>query len=143
MHSDTDSHGFIPQLINIARSKGLSAYVEDGTNRWTAIHRLDAARLFRLAIEKAPAGSSFTGRGDEGIPFREIASVIGKHLNLPVVSISRKEAKEHFGFLGMLVSLDITSEMPGNVPETKDLLGWKPTQLGLIADLEQGNYFNK
>lgn len=143
VHSDADSHGFIPQLINIARSKGVSAYVEEGTNRWPAIHRLDAARLFRLAIEKAPAGSRFTGRGDEGIPFREIANTIGKHLNLPVVSISREEANAHFGFLGMLASLDIPSVLPGNVAQTKQILGWNPIQPGLIEDLEQGHYFNK
>ena len=143
VHSDADSHGFIPQLISIARSKGVSAYVEGGNNRWPAIHRLDAAKLFRLAIEKAPAGSSFSGRGDEGIPFREIASIIGKHLNLPALSISHEEANAHFGFLGMLAALDIPSVMPGNSAQTKEVLGWNPTQPGLIEDLEQGHYFNK
>lgn len=143
MHSDADSHGFIPQLISIAHSKGVSAYVGEGVNRWPAIHRLDAAKLYRLAIEKAPAGSSFTGRGDEGIPFREIASTIGKHLNIPVESISREEANAHFGFLGMLATFDIPSVMPGNSAQTKEILGWNPEQPGLIADLEQGHYFNK
>ncbi|WP_088225552.1 SDR family oxidoreductase [Desulfosporosinus sp. FKB] len=143
VHSDADSHGFIPQLIGIARSKGVSAYVEEGANRWPAVHRLDAAKLFRLAIEKAPAGSYFTGRGEEGIPFREIASTIGKHLNVPVVSISREEANTHFGFLGALAALDIPSLMPGNSARTKEILGWNPVQPGLIADLEQGHYFNK
>jgi len=143
VHSDADSHGFIPQLISIAHSKGVSAYVGEGVNRWPAIHRLDAAKLYRLAIEKAPAGSSFTGRGDEGIPFREIASTIGKHLNIPVESISREEANVHFGFLGRLVAFDIPSVMPGNSAQTKEILGWNPEQPGLIADLEQGHYFNK
>jgi nucleoside-diphosphate-sugar epimerase len=143
VHSDADKHGFIPGFISIARSKGVSAYVEDGDNRWPAIHRLDAAKLYRLAIEKAPAGSYFTGRGDEGIPFREIASTIGKHLNLPVVSISSEEANAHFGFLGMFAALDIPSVMPGNSAQTKEILGWNPVQPGLIADLEQGHYFNK
>ncbi|KLU63789.1 hypothetical protein DEAC_c42810 [Desulfosporosinus acididurans] len=143
VHSDADRHGFIPQLISIARSKGVSAYVEDGANRWPAIHRLDAAKLFRLAIEKAPAGSYFTGRGEAGIPFREIASTIGKHLNVPVVSISREEASAHFGFLGALAALDIPSVKPGNSPQTKEILGWNPVHPGLIADLEQGHYFNK
>lgn len=142
VHSDADSHGFIPRLISIARSKGVSAYVEDGTNRWPAIHRLDAAKLYRLAIEKAPAGSYFTGRSEEGIPFREIATTIGKHLNIPVVSISREEADEHFGFLGALASLDFPSAMPGNSAQTKEILGWKPVQPGLIADLELGHYFS-
>ncbi|WP_297418939.1 SDR family oxidoreductase [Clostridium sp.] len=143
VHSDADSHGFIPRLISIARSKGVSAYVEDGANRWPAIHRLDAAKLYRLAIEKAPAGSYFTGRGDEGIPFYDIASTIGKYLNIPVVSISREEANDHFGFLGTLAALDIPSVMPGNSAQTKEVLGWNPMQPGLIADLEQGHYFNK
>ncbi|WP_196590036.1 SDR family oxidoreductase [Pectinatus frisingensis] len=143
VHSNADSHGFIPQLIGIARSKGVSAYVGDGANRWPAIHRLDAAKLFRLAFEKAPAGSCFTGRGEEGIPFRKIASTIGKHLNIPVVSISREEANAHFGFLGTLSALDIPSVIPGNSAQTREILGWDPVQPGLIADLEQGHYFKK
>lgn len=108
-------------------------------NRWPAIHRLDAATLFRYAVESAPAGSRLDGTDDEGVPFREIADVIGRHLNVPVVSISQDEAQAAFGFLGMVASLD----MPRSNAQTKELLGWKPVQQGLIADLEQGHYFNK
>lgn len=142
VHSKGDSHGFIPRLINIARTKGISAYVEDGSNRWPAVHRLDAAKLYRLAIEKAPAGSRLTGRSEEGIPFRDIATVIGKHLNIPVISISRDEAEAHFGFLGTLTSLDISSVIPGSAAQTKEILGWRPAHPGLIEDLEQGHYFD-
>jgi nucleoside-diphosphate-sugar epimerase len=142
VHGEGDKHGFIPRLINIARTKGVSAYMGDGSNRWPAIHRLDAAGLFRFALEKAPAGSRLYGRAEEGVPFRDIAGVIGKHLNLPVVSISREEADAHFGFLGALAALDIPSIIPGSSLQTKELLGWRPVQPGLIADIDQGHYFN-
>lgn len=131
--------GFVPMLIRIAREKGVSAYIGDGANRWPAIHRFDAASLFRLALETAPAGSRLDGVHDEGVPFRDIASVIGKQLNLPVVSISRAEADAHFGFLGALASLDI----PRTSAQTQELLRWKPVHPTLIQDLEQGHYFNK
>ncbi len=138
VHGEGDT-GFVPQLIEIARAKGVSAYVEDGSNRWPAVHRLDAAQLYRLALEKAPAGSRFNGVADEGIPFRDIASAISKQLHVPVVSISRDEAAEHFGFLGMLAALDI----PRSNAITRDVLGWKPVQPTLLADLQQAHYFNK
>ncbi|WCM62312.1 hypothetical protein [Paenibacillus polymyxa] len=128
----------MPRLINIAKTKGFSAYVEEGTNRWPAVHRLDAAHLYRLALEKAPAGSRLNGVADEGVPFRDIASVIGKHLNVPVVSISREEADTHFGFLSTLAALDI----PRSSVATQELLGWQPVQPVLIHDLEQSHYFN-
>ncbi|MFJ7744759.1 SDR family oxidoreductase [Peribacillus sp. NPDC097295] len=138
VHGEGDT-GFVPRLIQIAKTKGFSAYVEEGTNRWPAVHRLDAAHLYRLALENAPAGSRLNGVADEGIPFRDIAQVIGQQLNLPVVSISREEANDHFGFLGTLAALDI----PKSSTSTQELLNWKPLQLGLIADLEQqGSYFN-
>ncbi|KEQ24718.1 SDR family oxidoreductase [Paenibacillus tyrfis] len=137
VHGETKA-GFVSMLIDIARDKGVSAYIGDGSNRWPAVHRLDAARLFRLALEAAPAGSRLDGVGDEGVPFRDIAGVIGKHLNMPVVSISREEAEAHFGFLGRLAVLDI----PRSSVQTQELLGWRPVHPGLIADLEQGHYFN-
>jgi nucleoside-diphosphate-sugar epimerase len=142
VHSDGDKHGFVPRLINIARTKGFSAFVGDGSNRWSAVHRLDAARLYRLALEKAPAGSRLSGRAEEGVPFRDIAEVIGKHLNLPVVSISREEAESHFGLVVPIAAVDIPSILPGSSVQTRELLGWQPTHPGLIADLEQGHYFN-
>jgi nucleoside-diphosphate-sugar epimerase len=144
VHGEGDHHGFVPRLIRIAREKGASAYVGDGSNRWPAVHRLDAAHLYRLALEKAPAGSRLYGRAEEGVPFRDIAGVIGKRLNLPVVSIPREEANAHFGgFLGNIVSLDIPTILPASSAETKELLGWQPVHPGLIADLDQGHYFNK
>ncbi|MFX3631628.1 MAG: SDR family oxidoreductase [Candidatus Pristimantibacillus sp.] len=138
VHGEGDI-GFVPQLIQIARERGSSAYIGDGTNRWPAIHRLDAAVLFRFAVESAPAGSRLDGVDDEGIPFSDIASIIGQQLNVPVVSIPREEAQAAFGFLGMVASLDLARSSEG----TKDLLGWKPVQHGLLADLEQGHYFTK
>ncbi|SEN37564.1 SDR family oxidoreductase [Paenibacillus sp. OV219] len=138
VHGEGDK-GFVPRLIHIARERGASAYIGDGTNRWPAIHRLDAATLFRYAVESAPAGARLDGAHDEGIPFHHIAGVIGRHLNVPVVSIPREEAEAYFGFLGLVASLDI----PRSSGTTQELLGWKPAQSGLIADLEQGNYFNK
>lgn len=138
VHGDGDK-GFVPQLINIARKKGFSAYIGDGSNRWPAVHRLDAARLFRLALESAPAGSMLYGVGDEGIPFYDIADVIGRRLNLPVVSISREEAEAHFGFLGLIAALDI----PRSSVQTQELLNWRPVHPTLISDLENGDYFDK
>jgi len=130
-------HGFVPALIGIARAKGLAAYIEDGSNRWAAVHRLDAARLFRLALEAAPAGTRLNAIGDEGVPFREIAEVIGKHLDVPVVSLSREEAQGHFGLFALFASIDAhaSSEL------TQQRLGWHPGQPGLIADLDEGHYF--
>jgi len=136
VHGEGDK-GFVPRLITMAREKGVSAYVGDGSNRWAAVHRLDAARLFRIALESAPAGSQLDGVGDEGVPFREIADVIGRHLNLPVVSISREAADAHFGaFLGAVAARDL----PRSSARTQELLGWRPVHPGLIADVEQ-NYF--
>lgn len=130
-------HGFVPTLIDIARTKGVSAYIGDGSNRWSAVHRLDAARLFRLAVEAAPAGSRLHGVGDEGVPFRDIAGVIGRHLNLPVVSISREEADVHFGWLSFAASAD----NPTSSLLTQERLGWRPEHASLMPDLEEGHYF--
>lgn len=131
-------HGFVPELIRIARDKGVSACIGDGSNRWPAVHRLDAARLFRLAVEAAPAGSRLHGIGDEGVPFRDIAGVIGRHLNLPVVSVSREDAAAHFGWLSGFASAD----NPASSAKTQQLLGWKPVHSALIPDLEEGHYFS-
>jgi nucleoside-diphosphate-sugar epimerase len=132
-------HGFIARLIDIARNKGVSGYPGDGSNRWPAVHRLDAAHLFRLTVESAPAGARLHGVGEEGIPVREIAEVIGRGLGLPVVGIPPEEAAGHFGFLGAFFALDC----PASSAATQLLLGWHPAQPGLIADLEQGHYFER
>jgi nucleoside-diphosphate-sugar epimerase len=135
---DGDKQGFVPSLIGIACAKGVSAFVGDGSNRWPAVHRLDAARLFRLAVETAAAGSRLHGAGEEGVPFRDIAEAIGRHLNLPVVSISREEADGHFGVLSAFVSADNATSSA----RTRELLRWQPTHPGLIDDLDHGPYFH-
>jgi len=134
---DRNDHGFVPTLIDIARQTGVAAYVGDGLNRWPAVHRLDAARLFRLALEQGVGGASYHGAADEGIPRRDIAALIGRHLNLPVVSKTPEEAAAHFGWMARFVGLD----MPATSTLTQQRLGWHPTQPGLLADLEQGHYF--
>jgi nucleoside-diphosphate-sugar epimerase len=139
VHGEGDTHGFVPRLITTTQTRGVSAYVSDGSNRWPAIHRLDAARLYRLALESAPAGSRLDGVGDEGVPFRDIAEVIGRHLNLPVVSIAREEADAHFGpFLAMVASRDL----PRSSTQTQELLGWRPVHPRLLPDLEQYYFTN-
>jgi nucleoside-diphosphate-sugar epimerase len=130
-------HGFVPALIGIARARGLSAYVGDGSNRWSAVHRLDAARLFRLALESAPAGTRLNAVGDEGVPFREIAEVIGEHLDLPVKSLSPQEAVGHFGLFAVFAQFDV----PASSAATQERFGWQPVHPGLIADLDEGHYF--
>jgi nucleoside-diphosphate-sugar epimerase len=134
VHGDGDRHGFIARMIETARAKGVSGYVGDGSSRWPAVHVLDAAHLFRLAVEQAPAGSVLHAVGDEGVPTRQIAETIGRHLNLPTASVPA----EGFGFLGMVLAVD----QPASAGLTRDLLGWKPTQPGLIEDLDQGHYFS-
>lgn len=138
VHGEGDTRGFVSSLIDIARAKGVSAFVGDGANRWPAVHRLDAARLYRLAVEAAPAGSRLHGAAEEGVPFKAIAEVIGRHLNLPTVSIAVEEAGAHFGFLSVFVSAD----NPTSSALTQRRLGWRPEGPGLIADLELGHYFN-
>jgi nucleoside-diphosphate-sugar epimerase len=137
VHGDGD-HAFVPALIHVARAKGESAYVGDGANRWATVHRLDAASLFRLVVESDfPAASRFHGIGEQGVLFRDIAEVIGRHLNVPVVSQTPERAAEHFGFFAPFVALDA----PASSQTTREALGWRPTQPGLIADLEGGRYF--
>lgn len=130
-------HGFVPALIGIAREKGISAYIGDGSNRWPGVHRLDAARLYRLALEKGTAGSRFHGVADEGVPTRAIAEVIGRRLNLPVKSVSAAEANGHFGWIARFFSMD----MAASSALTQERLGWHPAQPGLLADLDQEHYF--
>ena len=133
---DKGDHGFVPALITIAREKGVSAYVGDGSNVWPAVHRLDAAHLFRLALEKGMSGSRYNGIADEGIPVREIAEVIGRHLNIPVVSISSEEAAGHFGWMSRFIVLNA----PSSSLKTREQLGWQPTHPGLIDDVNR-HYF--
>jgi nucleoside-diphosphate-sugar epimerase len=137
VHSTLDHHGFAHRLIDIARGSGVSAYIGDGSNRWPAVHTLDTARLYRLAVEDAPAGTRLHGVADEGVPFRDIAGVIGRHLNLPVVSIASEQAADHFGFLGVFAAVD----NPTSSEVTQKVLDWHPEGPGLIDDLEAGHYF--
>jgi nucleoside-diphosphate-sugar epimerase len=138
VHSDADKHGFVPSLIGIARAKGVSGFVGDGSNRWPAVHRSDAAHLYRLALEDAPAGSRLHAVGEEGVPFRDIAEAIGGQLDVPVVSVAAADAAGHFGFLFPLVSWD----NPTSSVLTQERMGWKPQGPGLVADIEQGHYFS-
>src|SRR5262249_22235866 len=137
VHGDGD-HGLVPILINITREKKVSAYIGDGINRWPAVHRLDAARLFRLALEKNAARACYHGVADESVPFREVAEVIGRRLNVPVVSKSLDEASNHFGWFAPFAALD----NPTSSERTRTQLGWKPKEPGLISDLEHGRYFD-
>jgi len=138
VHGEGD-HGFVPRLISIAREKGVSAYVGDGHSRWPAVHRLDAAHLYRLVLEKGTAAAKYHGVADEGLPTREIAEVIGRQLNLPVVSKSREEAADHFGWMALFFAVD----GPASSAQTQQRLGWRPVQPGLIADLNAEHYFER
>jgi nucleoside-diphosphate-sugar epimerase len=137
VHGDADRHGFVPRLIALARERGTSIYTGNGLNRWAAVHRLDAAQLFRFAIEKGSAGARYHGIGDEGVAFRDIATLIGRHLDLPVVSKTPAETAEHFGWLARFASGDL----PASSALTQQWLGWQPTHQGLLADLDRGHYF--
>jgi nucleoside-diphosphate-sugar epimerase len=136
VHGDGD-HGFVPTLIGIAREKGVSAYIGEGLNRWTAVHRLDAAHLYRLVLEKGWAGARYHGVAEEGIAFRDIAEAIGRGLNIAVVAKSPEEAASHFGWFTMFAGIDC----PASSKLTQERLGWRPVQPSLLADLERGTYF--
>jgi nucleoside-diphosphate-sugar epimerase len=138
VHGDGD-HGFVPALIGFARDKGVSAYVGDGHNVWPAVHRLDAANLFRLALEKSTARARYHGVAEDGVPFRDIATVIGRRLNVPVVAKSAAAAADHFGWFAHFAALD----NPSSSRKTRELLGWQAKQPGLIADLDRPNYFQR
>lgn len=133
---NTIKQGLITYLVAQAREKGISAYVGEGQNRWGAVHVLDAARVYRLALEKRKAGARYHAVAEEGVPLRDIAEVIGRSLKVPVVAMSPAQADAHFGFLGRFVSLDLT----GSSVQTQKKLGWHPTGPGVIADLEQLQY---
>jgi nucleoside-diphosphate-sugar epimerase len=137
VHSSLDHHGFAHILIGIARQSGVSAYVGDGSNRWPSVHTLDAARVYRLALEGAPAGSRLHAVADEGIAFREIAAAIGRGVGVPVASVSAADAGARFAFLGAFVGVN----NPTSSAVTRKLLGWEPAHPGLIEDLEHGHYF--
>ncbi|MFI6581787.1 SDR family oxidoreductase [Embleya sp. NPDC050493] len=137
VHGEGD-RGFVPMLIGIARDKGVSAYVGDGSNRWPAVHRSDAARLFRLALEQAPAGSILHGVAEEGVPVRTLAELIGRHLDVPTAAVTPEEARGHFGWLSAFFATDI----PTSSALTRELLNWQPTGPGLVGDLDEGHYFH-
>ncbi|MGN6536677.1 MAG: SDR family oxidoreductase [Mesorhizobium sp.] len=139
MHSGTDNAGFLPLLIGLAKEKGVMGYPGDGANLWPAVHARDLASLFRLALEKGPAGKVWHAVGDEGVPFREIAEAIGSRLKLPAVPIPADVLMlpGYFGFLANLVTLDV----PASSLITRQTLGWRPVQPGLIADMDNGHYF--
>lgn len=136
VHGEGD-HGFVPQLIAVAREKGVSGYPGEGTNLWPAVHRRDAARLFRLAVESAPAGSVLHGVGEQGIATREIAATIGRQLEIPVAAIPADQVDDHFGWIGRFFAMDGTASSAW----TREQLGWEPTHPGLIEDLDAGHYF--
>jgi nucleoside-diphosphate-sugar epimerase len=138
VHGDGD-HGFVATLVDIARATGVSGHIGDGTNHWPAVHRLDAAHLFHLAVESAPAGSTLHGVADEGVPIRDIAEVIGRHLDVPVASIPPEDAAAHFTWLAGLLATDCRASHA----LTTELLGWQPTHPGLLDDLDEGHYFRE
>jgi len=137
VHSSLDRHGFVPILIELARKNGAAAYVGDGTSRWPAVHTLDAARLYRLALESAPAGSRLHGAADEGVPFRAIAEAIGRGLGVSAVRVAASDAEKHLGFLAAFVQLD----NPTSSARTREVVRWRPTHPGLLADIDLGHYF--
>jgi len=137
VHGADGKCGLVNLLLEVAREKRVSAYIGDGLNRWPAVHKLDAAQLFRLALEKGAAKATYHGVADEGVPLREIAKVIGRRLNVPIVSKSPEEAANHFAWFAHFAALD----NPSSSQRTRELLGWEPTQPGLLSDIDQPGYF--
>ena len=138
VHSSLDHHGFIPMIVAAARKNGFSFYVGEGAARWPAVHTLDAARLYRLALESAPAGTHVHAAAEEGVAFRAIAEAIGRGLGPPAKSVTAEEATASVGpFLGMITQLD----NPTSSARTRELLGWKPEHANLIEDIAAGHYF--
>ncbi len=138
VHGGEGKAGFIGYAFEIARQKGVSAYVGDGANRWPSAHRVDVAKLYRLALEKGRAGAAYHAVADEGIPMREIAEVLARQLNVQAQSITQDAAPAHFGFLAIFAGLD----MPASSAKTRAELGWKPTEIGCLEDIGQPGYFN-
>lgn len=136
VHGDGD-HGFVPMLIDAARREKAAIYVDDGHHRWPAVHRLDTARLYRLALEKGVAGGKYHGVAEEGVPVKAIAEVIAKRLGVPAVSRSAAQAAEALGFIGQVLGMD----SPTSSRLTQERLGWQPTGVSLLRDLEEGTYF--
>ena len=139
VHSSLDRHGFVPTLVGMARKNGVSVYVGNGANRWPAVHTLDAARLYRLALESAPAGARLHGVAEEGVPFRQIAEAIGRGLGLPVESVSPDAAPKYLGFLATFAQVD----NPTSGVVTRALLKWEPSHAGLLDDLAERHYFER
>ena len=137
VHGGDGKCGLVNWILDIAREKGVSAYIGDGGNRWSGAHRLDVAHLYRLALEKGLAGKSYHAVAEEGVTARDIAEIVGRHLKLPVASIAPEKASEHFGMMAMFAGRDGAASSA----LTQQWLGWKPTQIGLIADISRQGYF--
>ena len=138
VHSVRDRTGFVPTLIGLARRTGTSAYLGDGANCWPTVHTLDVARLLRLAVESAPAGTQLLGAAEDDVTTRQVAEAIGRHVGLPAGPVAATDAEAHFGGFAMIMGLDFP---PMTSAATRELLGWSPTQPGLLADLDEGHYF--